>query len=485
MRDIVFVNPPLTLNERYGVHFRAGGKNPPFGLLCLAAMTRAHGYLTGLIDGENVGLSVDEVVDRILREGARVVGLTAVTISIHVAGEIARRIKALDPKVVTILGGPHFSSTPQETLKRYPCFDFGVVGEGEETIIELLQYLRNREGAVENIRGIVFLQGEERIATGPRERIRVLDSLPLPAYDLLEHIAGNYGPAIHSVKRLPASMIVSSRGCPGKCVFCDRTTFGNELRAYSAEYLLRLVKYLKDTFGVNEIHFNDDNFLVFRKRNRAFCHSLRKQGIEISWSCLGRVDAIDRETLLLMKEAGCWQIDFGIESGSQTILDMLQKGTTTEMNRRAIALVHESGINAKANFMIGTPLENHRTIQETERMLLSVPLDEFHMTYFTPLPGTEIYDEVQHYGTFTEEWEKMNMWTPVFIPKGLSGEQLVKSMKRIYRRFYFRPRVIIGFVKRVSSFRHLLHFVLGFLAYLEFLLKPSRGKLASTRNCSL
>lgn len=474
MNTIVFASPPLTIRERYGVDRQSGGETMPLGLASLAAVTRREGYATHIVDSEVLGLTSDMACDAIIRHAPDVVGLTAVTVSVHNAAMVAKLVKKRNPKVVTLIGGHHFTAVPKETLDLFPDFDIGVIGEAEVTIVELLDALKGNRN-IREVKGLCLRDGKDYLLTSPRERIADLDTLPLPAWDLLPKIDENYCPPVHTVKRLPATNLVTSRGCPSQCIFCDRTVYGNKGTAYSAGRVLEMMRDLYDNYSIREIQFRDDNFTVFRKRLIELCALLKKSKLDMVWSCAGRVDMVTPEILTMMKEAGCWQIWYGVESGSQKVLDTIKKGTTIEGIRRAVEWTRDAGINPCGFFIIGNPGETHETAQETIRFALSLPIVEAHATFMTPFPGSELYKNHAKYGAFefkdNNDWRKLNAWRPVFIPHGLIKDDLIKYSNEFHKRFFFRPKIILSYLFKIRSWKHFVVYLQGFLAFLTFVRK--------------
>ncbi|MEI7481109.1 MAG: radical SAM protein [Elusimicrobiota bacterium] len=475
-RKIVFVNPPLSIQDRYGVKSQSGGQTPPLGLLCLATMTRAHGFETTILDAAALKLGYAECVSFILDNDFHYVGITAVTISIAHAAELAARLKKADPGITIIIGGPHLTALPSETMAMFPQFDIGVIGEADYAIVELLSALEDKKDLV-TVGGLI-LRGESGLMkTQSRPRIDDLDSLPMPAWDLLPDLARHYCPPVHTLKRIPAALLVTSRGCPGECVFCDRSVFGNVLRAYSAEYTFKIIKELYHKHGIREIQLRDDNFTAYRKRMLELCAMLKAEKLDMVWTCACRVDMVNPDILRIMKEAGCWQIWYGIESGSDVILKQIKKHTTTRQIREAVRMTRDAGISPCGFFIIGSPGETKGTLEETVQFALDLPLDEAHFSFMTPFPGSQLYARALEYGSFDNNWSKLNGWLPVFLPHGLTARDLEMYSKRAFRKFYFRPRIIFSYIRKIRSFRHAAIYFRGFLALVEWLVKSRANKV--------
>src|SRR3990170_2592499 len=437
VKSIVFVSPPLTLRERYGVDRQSGGETTPLGLAFLAGVTRQAGYETHIVDSEILGLTPEGACDAIMSYKPDVVGFTAV---------------------------------PRETMNLFPEFDIGVLGEGEVTIVELLDALKSG-GSLKDVKGLILREGDDFLLTGKRDRLKELDSLPLPAWDLLPKISEHYCPPVHTVKKLPAATLVTSRGCPGRCVFCARIVYENKGTYFSAGRVMEMVNDFYYNYGIREIQFRDDNFTVFRKRLLELCKKLKEANLDLAWSSTGRVDTVTPEVLKAMKEAGCWQIWFGIESGSQRILDLVKKGTTIKGIKDAIKWTREAGINPCGFFIIGHPGETKESIQETINFAVDLDLAECHATFMTPFPGSDLYLTAEKYGSFENDWKKLNGWTPMFVPYGLTKEELKYYSNHLYKRFFFRPKVIISYLFKIRSRKHLAFYLQGFWALLSFLRK--------------
>lgn len=447
---IFFATPPISMEERYGSLAGAGSSLPTLGILYLAAMTREKGFPTALCDAAARSFSAAHLLEKVLAERPDVLGLSATTFSVFHAAAFAALVKRQLPELKVVIGGPHVSAAPLETMARFPEFDLAVIGEGEETIIDLLEAIQDGQPC-DGIAGIVFRKGEELVATGRRPFLKELDTLPRPAWDLLDGFPQAYLPAPFKVRKTPAASLVTSRGCPNSCIFCDRSVFGTSCHAFSADYVVGTIRYLADSFGVREFSFEDDTFISFKKRLKDICQMIIDLKLDISWTCLGRVTSVDAETLALMKRAGCWQISFGIESGCPEILKTIHKNVTLEQIERAVCLCRDAGILSKGFFIVGHPGETRETLQRTLDFALRLPLDDISATMLTPFPGTEIYERAAEFGTFDSDWSRMNLLNTVFVPHGLTQEFIEQFQRDMLRRFYLRPRIVLGYIRRLLT----------------------------------
>jgi len=445
MKRFVLLNPPLTTRERSGALASATGRSIPYGIISLASVLRNIGYEVSIIDSANYEMSIEDTVKEILTLKSKYVGITTVTISIDKAAKVADLLKQANDEIKVLVGGAHLSSVPEETMKQFSSFDIGVIGEAEVTIEELMTTLETN-GSLHGVDGIVFRNGEEIIRTKRRSVIENLDSLPIPAWDIIPGKLHFYRPSAPSYLRWPSTTLVTSRGCFGHCIFCNSRALYGKLRSFSADYVFEMIMYLVKNHNIKDIYFYDDNFVYDQERAEKLCKKILDEKIDLTWSCYSRVDQGNAELFRLMKKAGCWQISYGIESGSQRILDFIKKDVTLEQITKTLTDTKKAGLRTRGFFMIGHFTEDTQTIMETISFMQKIPLDDFHFTTFTPLPGTVAYKMADRYGAFDRTWSKMNLQYAAFIPKGLSAEKIEHYSKMAYKKFYFRPKIILPYL---------------------------------------
>ncbi len=467
---ITFVHPPLSLESRYGDLSFAGGIEPPFGICYLASVARNSGFDVKIIDAQALNLSLKNVVEEIIKTKPDVVGVSSTTPAIHSSFAIIREIKVQIPDCVTLLGGCHISAIPDETMNECRDIDVGVIGEAESIISILLKDLENRETDLSKINGLIFRQNNRLIKTDSVVPISNLDEIPFPAFDLLPDLKTHYRVPTQSVDRYPSISLITSRGCIGKCTFCDLTITGRKPRAHSAEYTFELLRWVNKEFGIKSIMFEDDNFLMFRKRLKQLGEIMKKERLDITWSCTSRVDIVNLEVLKLAKSLGCWQILYGVETGSQEILDFYQKKITISKIENAIKLTKEAGLKSKGFIMLGNPLENIETMSQTLRLVLKIPINDISITFFTPYPGAPIYNDIEKYGQFEKNWEKMSCFDTVFVPNGLKKVDLKYYEKKILKRFYLRPKVMTNYIFRIKNKRILYDLMKSGLVLIKHIL---------------
>jgi radical SAM superfamily enzyme YgiQ (UPF0313 family) len=287
------------------------------------------------------------------------------------------------------------------------------------------------------IQGVVFRDGGEIKSTGFRTDLCTLDELPFPAYSKLEGFPKEYEAPLFNYPKAPSATIISSRGCPYQCSYCDRSVFRRSFRYNSAPYLYEHMRYLKREFGVRHIFFYDDLFTFHRGRIEEFCGLLRQKPLGMTFNCAVRVGHIDDDLLRMLKSAGCWMVSLGIESGDKELLTRHKSNVDPEEMKKSVRQIQKNGLRVKGLFMMGLPGETEKTVRRTADFITELNLDDMNMTKFTPFPGSPIYQAIHEEGTFDEKWELMNCLNFVFVPKGIpSKERLEELYKQSVKRFY-------------------------------------------------
>lgn len=486
-KKIILITPPYErISKGFEFVKHITNRAPTLGLLHLAAEVRQHGYEPSVIESDIFDMTVDDVVAQVVAEQPSYVGITLFTVGVWCGAEIARKIKFALPKTTVIVGGPHISSMAEETMLRFREFDIAVVGEGEEILVNLLDTLQ-QNGAIEDVPGLVFRDPDSItpnvIKTPPHAVNKDMDRLTMPAWDLLADFPKAYKPALYDFPRGPVASIAASRGCPFHCKFCDTSTFGAAVRAYSAQRVFEIVEHLRNEYGIKHIMFVDDLFTASRKRTTELCELLIQNGSKVTWSCASRVDVVKPDLLQLMKKAGCWEISFGLESGSDELLKKMDKSASLERSKQALEWTAAAGIRIKGLFMLGYPGETAETIQATKEFVSSVPLTIMNLTKFTPYPGSPIYREMYGTNIRDDHWQKMNGMNFLWAPEGMTVETLNKQYKSVLFAFYSQAKIPWYYtkltLKHPSHLFRLLYFLMAFgKAKLRSLLKGGKDDYA-------
>ena len=444
-KKIYLLYPPISKIERYSSEIgNAGGEQIPLGIFYLASYLRKFDFEVKLTDAEALKLTSTEIISEIADFVPKYVGISSTTVAFHRAIEVAENIRKTNPEIIIILGGPHVTSNPEHALSS-GLFNYGVLREGEVTLVQLLQAL-NANRDVNAISGIAYLDKNKKlVVTSTREYIKDLDMLPFPAFDLL-HDLDLYKPQPSNYKTLPVINMITSRGCPGLCTFCDNNIFGRNYRKRSAENIAEEIKYLIHKFGIREIFFVDDTFLIDKARIYKLFEILDQENISFYWTCLGRINDANYELLEFIKSKGCWHISFGVESGDENILKVIKKNISLKKTNEVIKWCKKLGIKTKGFFIIGHPTETLETLEKTINLACKLPLDDIVATINTPIPGSPQYAEALNYGTVDKtDWSQFNYWRPVFVPHGLTKKIILEKHGEIYRKFYLRPRILLRY----------------------------------------
>ena len=427
---------------------------PPMGLAQLAAVLEKNGHYVSIIDANVLRLPPEEILP--LAADADVVGLTAMTPTISAALDIARHLKQENPDRRIILGGTHATLLPEETIKACPEIDIVVRGEGEENTLELLSALEEN-GSLADIHSVTYRRDGKIMSTPAVASTVDVDSLPFLAYHLLPW--REYKPHPPHGRALPFAAIITSRGCPYNCSYCSKPVFGRQFRGQSPARVVDEIEYLVKDFGIREMAFYDDVFTLDKKRAYEIADEIIKRGVEIQWTCESRVNLIDMELLWKMKQAGCYSIAYGIESGSQEILDVMDKGISLKQIDDAVRWTRQAGIQTIGYFMVGAPGETPETIQRTIDFAKELKLDFAQFSITTPFPGTKLYD-LYRKGREEQEihWESFvyagsnHDTSPVFESSQLSREDIQNWARKAYREFYLNPSYPLRRLMKIRSF---------------------------------
>jgi len=404
----------------------------PMGILFIASYLIKEGF-DARIHNCNAGeKGAAELLARVAFLRPELIGFTATTSGFMDAYRQASSIKKLLPDVRIVFGGVHVSALREKILEDFPDIDFLVTGEGELAMTELAEGNDPR-----TIEGVISRDGGEIYSGGFRTKLCELDDLPFPSYERLEGFPDFYEPPLFNYPAAPSASMISSRGCPYQCSYCDRSVFRRSFRFNSAEYLYEHMALLKRNFGVKHIFFYDDLFTFHRKRVEELCELLRKKPLNLTFNCAVRVGHADDALLKMLKDAGGWMVSIGMESGDQELLERHKSKVTLLEIRETVMRIQKNGLRAKGLFMMGLPGETEQTIKRTSDFIEELGLDDMNMTKFTPFPGSPSYKTIHEEGRFTENWELMNCLNFVFVPNGMeSKEKMDKLYNQSIKRFY-------------------------------------------------
>ncbi len=413
---------------------------PTLPLATLAAVLREHDYPVKILDLHALNLPVADAAPLVAEARPDVVGLTCKTLGWPAVLEIARMVKATVPECLVVLGGPHTSIYARESLT-FDCIDMAVVGDGEETLLEIVQTL-DGGGDLWSIPGTCVRRDGEVIMNTARPVVADLDAFPMPALDLLP--MDRY----HCLTVLnPFSTLVTSRGCPWHCGFCSQV-YSERLRFRSVERVVDEMAWHVERFGVREIVIFDETFTVGRARVMKFCEEIGRRGLRVAFNIRARVDAVDKPMLQALKDAGCRSIHMGVEGGSQRMLDIMRKGITVEQVRSAFRAAREVGLETRGYFIIGYFDAGPEDVEDVIRFATSLDMDFASFAVATPLPATELYAVALERGYLKSDYWKaytLNGGGPVpHLETELLDARTLKNYRtRAYLAFYLRPEVML------------------------------------------
>jgi magnesium-protoporphyrin IX monomethyl ester (oxidative) cyclase len=425
----------------------------PIGILSLASWLEKHGHEAAVYDcqGPAAPAGMEAQVAEIVATQPDLVGISATTCAFLEGVDLAAAIKARRPDVKIVFGNVHASSIGAPLLEHFHEIDFLCVGEGEGPLLDLAEGKAPRD-----IPNLVWRDGEAVVENPRRPRIADLDTLPFPAYEKLRGYPEGYHLPLFSYSRRWGATMITSRGCPYTCSFCDRTVFEKLHKTNSPEYIYEHMRMLRDRFGVRHINFYDDLFTVNLVRVNALCERLIRQPLGMNFNCAIRTGHTSSELLRQLKRAGALMVSLGIESADPSMMKRHKAGVTLEAVRDTVQQIHAAGLRAKGLFIFGLPGETPQTVQTTSDFILSLDLDDMNMTKFSPLYGAPLWDECgqSESGEMDEDWRLMNCLNFVYKPQGFATREEMDFFYNLHvRRFYNSWPYRRRFARRVWEHR--------------------------------
>ena len=433
--DILLINPPW-LTKDGNIWHGVQSTSPPLGLLYVAAYAEAGGRTVHVMDVNAEVLHFEDIEQFVRDHRPSWVGITSVTAQIGNTLRVAGIVKRVSPESGVVVGGVHATALPDEVLSD-PNVDYVIRGEGEKPFYALVD-----GQPLESIGGLSYRNGnpfQSIVHNPPAEPVADLDSLPAPAYHLIKfHL---YKPAAGACRRLPAVNMTMTRGCPGRCTFCSSAR--TPLRTHSAEHIVNEIHGLKARYGIREVSFYDDTFTIFKQNVARMCDLIVARDLDLTWSCFARTDCVSPWLLKKMRQAGCHQILFGIESADPRIMQTIGKPIDIEQTRKAVRMVQDAGIEVRAAFMFGNPGETVESLRRTIDFAKELDPDIAVFNITTPYPGTKMFEWAKENGYLrTLDWSQYDLANSVMELPTVSTEELNRLYRVAYREFYFRPRYL-------------------------------------------
>jgi len=410
MRTLL-INPPYPFSEIPIM---------PMGLAYIAAVLEQSGNEVQVLDLLVSKYSSEKIRSKIEEYQPDIVGITCVTMNYPTASGILECCKNVSQDIITVIGGPHVTFCPTETLSEAPWIDIVVRGEGEQTILDIVGGKR-----LEDIDGIAYRADGIRL-TGERSLIQDLDQIPLPARHLFP-LSKYHALDCHC-------SLVTGRGCPFNCIFCVGSKMGGRRARYRNPRLIVDEIEVALAYGFTEINMEDDLLTLNHRHVHAFCDEIMSRGLEFNWSVFSRVDTVNLDLLRKMKKAGCTWMLYGVESGNQQILDTVKKKITLDKIREGVRLGKEAGIQVMASFIIGLPGETKETLKEHIRFATELDTS-WGFNVLSPFPGTEVREKAQEYGieVLTDDWMQYDANTAVSRTAGAGPEEIAEALGAYHR----------------------------------------------------
>jgi len=459
MTSILCIVPPFD----YGGLKSIASKSPPLGMAIIAAYLEQFDYRVKILDAYVQALTLEYIREEIQKTKPEIIFIGSSTATFPKAIQILEGAKEINPNIITVFGGIHVTNSPTSSLK-HKCVDYLVLGEGELTAKELVDYISGKSNLKKNeIQGIAYLEEGELHINEKRPLIKDLDTLPMPAYHLLPmDMYKSYG--WYDVGRKFSTMI-TSRGCPSKCSFCiSSKNFNHMWRARSAPKVFEEMKLLYEKYKIRHIYLEDDEFCVNHKRVIELSKMIKDSGMDLIWECLTRVNHVDDELLKSMAEGKCKSILYGAELGYEDGFKKINKTITLDMIKKAVKLTQKYKILAKVTFMMGFPWESKTEIKKTINFAKSLNADVTFFSMLSPYPGSYIYDEMVSEGLISEpeNWEgylihgsTKKSSEPIIRTRYLTAKELAYWNGRAYLELYTQPKYILKKIKSLTNVHEL------------------------------
>lgn len=424
--------------DKLEVYQVMGLRAPPLGLAWIASVLERRGHEVKIVDSPTLGLSIGDFVKIVESWSPDVVGLSSLTPTIRLAYKAAKAVKAVDEDIKVVVGGVHATFMWREVLEECPYVDYVVLGEGEETMSQLIEALE-KEAKPRGISGIALRnESGEAVMTGPWRPVD-LERLPPPARHLLPMDR-------YTVFDKPVRVvhIMASRGCPYGCIFCATSYyFGRRVRFRRVEQVLDEMAECIDKYKTKTFAFTDDELTINGRWFDSFLKGLRERGLDIRWTCGSRVDSVDERLLARMFSSGCTTIYFGVESGSQETIDKIGKRIDLRQAEKVFEAIRKVGGSAVATFILGFPWETVDDMKKTIKFALKLDPDYAQFTYATPYPGTPLYEMAKEHDLIVDhDWSHYTTVRPVMRGFHFGIEEVEALFKEAYTKFYVRLKFL-------------------------------------------
>ena len=436
--EVLLINP----YDENAVKNALGFITPPLNLMYLASFLEEESYSVKIIDDDLLQKGYENVSKQAEKLNPQLVGVTATTSTIKSALKYLELIKNILPESLTVIGGPHTTFMPYETLKNSDNLDVVVIGEGEETMVDLADHATQNIEDINDVNGIVYrdLNDGNLRTTEKRPLIKDLDKLPFPARHLVPF--DSYG-----VSQEQTGGIITSRGCVYNCNYCSSSLImGKKFRSRSPGNVVDEIEELIDTYHINDIGFMDDTFMLNKKRASDIADEIKARDLDLTFVASSRVDRVDKSLLENLKSSGLKTIYYGVESGSQRILDLMKKGITLKNVEDAVKMAKDVNLEVLTSFILGYPGETEEDMNTTIDFSTKLDSDYCQYSILTPFPGTPIYkDLIEKNLIDNEDWDRYTVLKPIlkYNELGLNKKLVERKLATAYLKFYARPKYLL------------------------------------------
>ncbi|MEI6831374.1 MAG: radical SAM protein [Candidatus Omnitrophota bacterium] len=461
---ILLINPNSEVGNNSGKFGRFVVPAPPVGIAYIAAVLQNNGFKVKVIDQFGNKMSNDALVAEIEKEQPRIVGFSVLTPSIRNTSEIVRKIKALNKNIIIVLGNMH-PTVFSDMVLRDGVADIVVKGEGEMTMLDVAIKVRDSK-SFSGVEGISYIDQGRIINNPDRSLIADINQLPFPEWSLFSLKDYQQGTPMLSLRNEGVPLL-SSRGCNFKCTFCAQDKIYEKVRFRENGNIMDEIEYFYRKLGIGHFVFCGPYFPFTIKQGMEFCEEFMSRGLhkKVVWFTETRVDLVDLKLLKMMKKSGLRLIMYGFESGNQKVLNSMNKGITLEQSMQAMRFTKEAGILTLGLFILGMPGENTETCKDTIRFAKELDCDIAKFNLAVPYPGSRFFDEYKDKLSTIDQFEKFTSWYNwtadsgdlIFVPEGMTSEELSSLQKKAMFEFYMRPKIIFRHIfKGISSIRNLI-----------------------------
>jgi anaerobic magnesium-protoporphyrin IX monomethyl ester cyclase len=437
--DILLINP----YDENALKNALGFITPPLNLMYLASSLEKESYSVKIVDDDLLQMGYEKVSELAGKLNPQLVGVTATTSTIKSALKYVELVKNILPNSLTVMGGPHTTFMPSETLKSSENLDVVVMGEGEETMVDLANHSTESSHGLDEVKGIFYrdLMSENLKSTQKRPLIKDLDALPFPARHLVPF--DSYG-----ASKEQNGGIITSRGCVYNCNYCSSSLImGKKFRSRSPDNVVDEIEELINNYQIRDIGFMDDTFMLNKRRVNDIANEIKARDLDLSFVASSRVDSVDQNLLHNLKSAGLKTIYYGVESGSQRILDLMKKGITLKQAEDAVKSAKNVDLEVLTSFILGYPGETEEDMNKSIKFSTKLDSDYCQYSILTPFPGTPIYNELKEKNLIdNDDWDEYTVLKPVlkYDEMGLNKKMVEKKLAIAYLKYYARPKYLLN-----------------------------------------